>query len=34
MEEIQKLLVSAARDCAPQYINSFVEIQFISGVEV
>ncbi|GFP98433.1 hypothetical protein PHJA_001987200 [Phtheirospermum japonicum] len=34
MEEIQKLLVSAARDCVPQDRNSFVEFQSNTGVEV
>ncbi|KAK6115353.1 hypothetical protein DH2020_007622 [Rehmannia glutinosa] len=34
MEEVQKLLVSAARDCVPQDRNSFVELQANTGVEV
>ncbi|KAK6145438.1 hypothetical protein DH2020_022258 [Rehmannia glutinosa] len=34
MEEVQKLLVSAARDCVPQDRNSFVEFQANTGVEV
>lgn len=34
LEEIQKLLVSAARDCVPQDRNSFVELQANTGVEV
>ncbi|KAK4382739.1 hypothetical protein Sango_2843800 [Sesamum angolense] len=32
--EVQKLLVSAARDCVPQDRNSFVEFQANTGVEV
>ncbi|GER26874.1 hypothetical protein STAS_02548 [Striga asiatica] len=34
MEELRKLLVSAARDCVPQDRNSFVEFQANTGVEV
>ncbi|PIN13087.1 hypothetical protein CDL12_14294 [Handroanthus impetiginosus] len=34
LEEVQKLLVSAARDCVPQDRNSFVEFQSNTGVEV
>ncbi|KAL3640871.1 hypothetical protein CASFOL_015839 [Castilleja foliolosa] len=34
MNEIQKLLVAAARDCVPQDRNSFVEFQSNTGVEV
>ncbi|KAL0438545.1 UNVERIFIED_CONTAM: hypothetical protein Slati_2337500 [Sesamum latifolium] len=34
LEEVQKLLVSAARDCVPQDRNSFVEFQANTGVEV
>lgn len=34
LEEVQKLLVSAARDCVPQDRNSFVVIQSKTGVEV
>lgn len=33
-EDVQKLLKSAARDCVPQYRNSFVEFQSTTGVEV
>lgn len=34
LEEVQKLLVSAARDCVPQDRNSFVVFQSKTGVEV
>ncbi|KAK4429255.1 hypothetical protein Salat_1225800 [Sesamum alatum] len=34
LEEVQKLVVSAARDCVPQDRNSFVEFQANTGVEV
>lgn len=34
LEEVQKLFVSAARDCVPQDRNSFVEFQANTGVEV
>ncbi|XP_073142245.1 uncharacterized protein [Henckelia pumila] len=34
LEEVQKLLVSAARDCVPQDRNSFVAFQSKTGVEV
>lgn len=34
LDEVQKLLVSAARDCVPQDRNSFVEFQANTGVEV
>ncbi|KAL2538342.1 Twin-arginine translocation pathway [Forsythia ovata] len=33
-EDVQKLLISAARDCVPQDRNSFVEFQSNTGVEV
>ncbi|CAK7349297.1 unnamed protein product, partial [Dovyalis caffra] len=34
LEEVQKLLKSAARDCVPQERNSFVAFQANTGVEV
>ncbi|XP_057794068.1 uncharacterized protein LOC131010524 isoform X2 [Salvia miltiorrhiza] len=34
LDEVQNLLVSAARDCVPQDRNSFVEFQASTGVEV
>lgn len=34
LDQVQKLLVSAARDCVPQDRNSFVEFQSNTGVEV
>ncbi|KAH6828243.1 plasma membrane fusion protein [Perilla frutescens var. hirtella] len=34
LDEVQKLFVSAARDCVPQDRNSFVEFQSNTGVEV
>lgn len=34
LDEVQKLLVSAARDCVPQDRNNFVEFQANTGVEV
>ncbi|KAL7117311.1 hypothetical protein ACP275_03G063700 [Erythranthe tilingii] len=34
LAEVQKLLVSAARDCVPLDRNSFVEFQSTTGVEV
>lgn len=34
LDEVQKLLVSAARDCVSQDRNSFVEFQASTGVEV
>lgn len=34
LDEVQRLLVSAARDCVPQDRNDFVEFQANTGVEV
>ena len=34
LEEVQRLLKSAARDCVPQERNSFVAFQATTGVEV
>ena len=34
MEEVQRLLSSAARDCVPEERNSFVSFQANTGVEV
>ncbi|CAK9176364.1 unnamed protein product [Ilex paraguariensis] len=34
LEEIQRLLISAARDCVPEERNSFVSFQASTGVEV
>ncbi|KAL2538381.1 hypothetical protein Fot_19772 [Forsythia ovata] len=33
-EDVQKLLISAARDCVPQDRNSFVEFQSNTGVQI